>query len=333
MGRNQVYCCICGAPFLEAGQSTQESGDWLSHSLILTTGHRTNNSLQLDSYLPNPGQYACDLGSNPAGDSSARVLPLVANYDDNNRFFILELGCAVDAFSVPLEGGPLCLAVHKLCYQLSERFISSRMNTQHTLRRPSEDEISSTEKLWEVLYRRMPGSSLSPEYILPDPYEYHGGRGCRNVYWDVDDDPEDGQLLESDPMEISGLTESILGNLLRATSERPEGTETKTDDTSQQANQSSEFAHSQDWWCDALANKTLLPWLWDLNAELIREKQRDGSWDWELLVRKLSHVKLHESGDTTLSLPLGLRNRRRIWRCLEDGRVDDVAREMPTPRH
>ncbi|KAK7957248.1 uncharacterized protein PG986_006470 [Apiospora aurea] len=43
--------------------------------------------------------------------------------------------------------------------------------------------------------------------------------------------------------------------------------------------------YGQDWWCEALANKKRLPWLWDLDSEVVREKQRNGGhWDWELLV-------------------------------------------------
>ncbi|KAI1367758.1 hypothetical protein F5Y08DRAFT_41351 [Xylaria arbuscula] len=65
------------------------------------------------------------------------------------------------------------------------------------------------------------------------------------------------------------------------------------------------------------------------HTEFVRKKQQGRSWDWETLVRKLSQVNCHESSNTTLSLPLGLKNCRRIWRCLEEARVearvDDVA--------
>ncbi|KAI0965056.1 hypothetical protein F4678DRAFT_454043 [Xylaria arbuscula] len=332
MGRNQVYCSICGAPFLEASQCNNESDTWLSHGTVLTTGHRTNDGIQLDTYLPQPGQYACALGSESADGIQSHVLQLEASYDDCNRFPVPGLGTAVEAFSVPPEGGPLYLPLHKLCYQLAERFIDSRAEFQDITGVNPGDEISSIKQLWEVLYRRMPGSFLSSEYILPDPYEYYGGRGCRNVYWEPDDDPADGQLLESNPLNIAGLTESILGNLESATAERSKYTTPVTNSDSQHTREFSSKANSQDEWCSALANNQVFAWLWDLDAELIRKKQQDASWDWELLVRKLSDFKIHESHNTTLNLHLGLRNRRRIWRCLEDARVDDVAKRMLQPR-
>lgn len=59
----------------------------------------------------------------------------------------------------------------------------------------------------------------------------------------------------------------------------------------------------------------------------MREKQRAGDdhWNWERLVRALAQVAIHEPQDKTLELPLGLRNRRRIWRLLDEARPDDVA--------
>ncbi|KAJ2994822.1 hypothetical protein NUW58_g1448 [Xylaria curta] len=297
----------------------------------MTTGHREDGGVELDTYSPHPSQYAYGLGPNSAEDSKGNVLEFDANYDDHNRFEVPELGKPVEAFSVPLGGGPLYLPIHKLCYQLAERFIRSKAESRDISLVPSKDEIFSTEQLWEILYRRLPGSPFSSEYILPDPYEYYGGRGCRNVYWEPDDDPDDGQLLEADPVEIPRLTEFILENLQSPVPEKAKGTMTEANSEPQHIHQSSDIAHSQ-YWCDTLADKKGFPWLWDLDAELVRKKQEDGDWGWELLVHKLSQVKMHQASDATLNLPLGLRNRRRIWRCLEDARIDDVAREMRTPR-
>ncbi|KAI0802905.1 hypothetical protein GGR55DRAFT_402847 [Xylaria sp. FL0064] len=332
MGRNQVYCCICGAPFLESDQCDDQSDNWLSQVTILTTGRRTHNGVELSTYSVDTAQYAYALDSNSADVVPSHVLQFEASYDDHNRFPVTELGTAIEAFSVHPEGSPLYLAVHKLCYQLAERFIDSRAKPQGTFRMPPVGEISSVERLWEVLCRRLPGSFFPSQYILPDPYEYYGGRGCRNVYWEPDDDPGDAQLLESNPLEIPGLTESILGNLEPTTSERPKDSALETDGEPQHIAEFLVTAHSQDGCCEALANNQLFPWLWDLDTRLVRRKQQDASWDWDRLVRKLSQVKIHESHDATLSLPLGLKNRRRIWRCLEDARLDDVAKGILQPR-
>lgn len=86
-----------------------------------------------------------------------------------------------------------------------------------------------------------------------------------------------------------------------------------------------DYLRSQDWWLEALVNKEMFPWLWDLDVSVVRERQRAGRWNWELLARQLSQTKIHEPNDTSLRLPLPLRNRRRIWRLLEEARVDDIA--------
>lgn len=113
-------------------------------------------------------------------------------------------------------------------------------------------------------------------------------------------------------MEISGLTESILQNLEPAASDNSGGV-------------TRQFASHQDWCCEALVNQQMFPWLWDIDTNAVRKKQNAGRWNWELLVRQLSLKKIHEPHDTSIKLPLQLRNRRRIWRLLEEARVHDVA--------
>ncbi len=50
-------------------------------------------------------------------------------------------------------------------------------------------------------------------------------------------------------------------------------------------------------------------------------------WDWELLVRQLAQVEAFEEGNLMPSMPLGLRNRRRIWRLVDEARPGDVYDE------
>jgi len=139
-------------------------------------------------------------------------------------------------------------------------------------------------------------------------------------------------------MEIPNLTESILQNLVPMPADSPKGTTTDQiqESTSQEsppeaysnlqnADLNCDYSLSQDWWCDAFINKKMFPWLWDVDASIVREKQQAGRWNWELLARQLSHTKIHTPDDMSLRLPLPLRNRRRIWRLLEEARVDDIA--------
>lgn len=113
-------------------------------------------------------------------------------------------------------------------------------------------------------------------------------------------------------MEIPNLTETILQNIRPLES---------PDDFKRNDNYS---VQTQDWCCEALMYQSAVPWLWDLDNELIRKKQQEGDWNWKLLVIKLMKLDIHRPHDTSLDLPVGLRNRRRIWRCLDEARIDDT---------
>jgi hypothetical protein len=86
-------------------------------------------------------------------------------------------------------------------------------------------------------------------------------------------------------------------------------------------------------WRRFLFSGTLLPWLWDLNPSILTSQQSnnnppfnaDGAWDWELLVRQLAQVEVFEDGNIMADVQLGLRNRRRIWRLVDDARMGDSA--------
>lgn len=101
-------------------------------------------------------------------------------------------------------------------------------------------------------------------------------------------------------------------------------------------------------WKELLFHQQLLPWLWDLgqpetadypfhasvhgsltdeNADTsVQQSDNENLWDWELLVRQLAQLDSFEPGGVMESLPYALRNRRRIWRLLEEARRDDTNR-------
>lgn len=117
----------------------------------------------------------------------------------------------------------------------------------------------------------------------------------------------------------------------------------------------------QNMWKDLLkrapTSPDLLPWLWDLDIDLIEAKDAEASsngkeWNWELLTRQLSQgvdfgilpdiaPDMNPDADWTEStmtcngyhdffsnrVPVGLHNRRRIWQLLEEMFVGD---QLPT---
>lgn len=125
-------------------------------------------------------------------------------------------------------------------------------------------------------------------------------------------------------------------------------------------------------WRRALVTQDIFPWLWDIKRlirtdrgrahqvfpwlrdshrsenvshgldqegeglnieEYMRFKLLDNKWDWELLVRQWAQKDVFEPGTYRQDLHLALRNRRRIWRILEEMRLDDVEiiTEWPAP--
>ncbi|EFE38230.1 hypothetical protein TRV_07101 [Trichophyton verrucosum HKI 0517] len=88
-------------------------------------------------------------------------------------------------------------------------------------------------------------------------------------------------------------------------------------------------------WRDLLFRQQLLPWLWDLDPAILESQplqhsngqpsySKDDFWDWEQLVRKLAQVEAFEPGNSLENAPLRLRNRKRIWRLLDEGRRFDI---------
>ena len=88
-------------------------------------------------------------------------------------------------------------------------------------------------------------------------------------------------------------------------------------------------------WLDLLHSVDVLPWLYDIDLSQCREKNKETHngqhviWDWELLIRQLSQPEAFEPDrGFAAGAPLGVRNRRRIWRCLGDLDFEGGARAM-----
>ena len=82
----------------------------------------------------------------------------------------------------------------------------------------------------------------------------------------------------------------------------------------------------QIYWRLIFVDGRLLPFLWDLKlCQALQSEGDDISWNYELLVRQLAQVEYFESGK---NVPPGLRNRRRIWRLVEEMYVGDVRSDQ-----
>ena len=87
------------------------------------------------------------------------------------------------------------------------------------------------------------------------------------------------------------------------------------------------FDHHPHIWRQALS-EGYLPWLWDLDPAAIAQKEASKphgqEWNWELFVRQLAQINLYEPRAILVDLPMGLRNRRRIWRIIMNMLSEEV---------
>ncbi|KAG9565517.1 hypothetical protein KCU77_g7071, partial [Aureobasidium melanogenum] len=120
----QIYCDICGGPFLG------NDNTWLGQSIMLSTGHRTQNGIEIDEYYP---RHHLDtdfrLGEHLPEQANRVLLRFNSQYDPDTRtFYLLERRETVrpnvlnKSASRP-GGGSLYLPVHKACLELAEHFI------------------------------------------------------------------------------------------------------------------------------------------------------------------------------------------------------------------
>ncbi|KAK8050961.1 hypothetical protein PG993_002346 [Apiospora rasikravindrae] len=191
MPRSQIYCCICGGPFFEPSARDDESKDWLTRAVVLTTGHNTPDdaAIKLDTFRRHPSVPFPEL--HPA-HAQRCVLQFPAEYDERKGFPLVASGEYAIAMDIRLTGGHLYFPVHRQCSQLAQRLMDGRPVSRDTFQTQPGEEISSVKQLWELFLHRMPGSRS--QYILPEPHDYYGGSGCRNVYWNPNDgEPEYGE--------------------------------------------------------------------------------------------------------------------------------------------
>ena len=144
---------------------------------------------------------------------------------------------------------------------------------------------------------------------------------------------------ESDPFRIEGMTEAILQHLALLPQVSAPGsfpleqpilalpTEVQALillhlDPLSDLSPTCSYLLPPQFWLRALQTSSLFPWLWELDFPALIAKDQHkglgGTWDWESLVRRLAQRDIHVPGIHLEKLPLGLWNRRRIWRIVED---------------
>ena len=167
--------------------------------------------------------------------------------------------------------------------------------------------------------------ALSQWYRFPQMINNERGADCT-------------QHLEADPVDIPNLTKLILPHLQEVP---PEYRNTRLDPVSQLPRPQSlalecDYRKSPSIWREALMNG-YLPWLWDIDSistaymdackQIKGRRPIEGMWNWEMLVRQLAQRDLGEPNAVLGDLPMGFRNRVRIWRLIEDILSEEVPNE------
>ncbi|KAH0351019.1 hypothetical protein KCU81_g2389, partial [Aureobasidium melanogenum] len=311
----QIYCNICGGPFLGSEHT------WLGEAIILSTGHRTRNGTEIDDeYHPRHHLEAGFwLGEHLLGQANRVLLRFNSKYDpDTRNFYLLERketvspNVLIESASRP-RGGSLYLPVHKACLELAEKFIHAASTLERAATDTTSGKITSELQLWEVLCRRL--DQFEDDTIPKEPHHFYVPHTILTpMPWEREPDSDDDSdehlwahaLLMAGPLGIPNITESILENLETASDTEPESIK------------------SQDESYERLVNPRIFPWLWDLDTCSVYNKKSSGLWDWESLLCSLFQPDIHMHDNDSLHIPVSLRNRRRIWRILEAARVGDA---------
>ncbi|KAG8531131.1 uncharacterized protein KY384_004489 [Bacidia gigantensis] len=320
-----MFGTICGGPI--SGFERIKTRNWFCDCVLLT-GKRNHNGILSDIRYVD----AENLGG--------------------TNFFIHSTSEAVVACNPNVwspfvkDKPPLYFPSHVKCMVIAEEVIASHDSSERGQR-------SLMRHLWQVLEARW--KQLDP--LGRAPHKLHVSSGYYGAYkfQEMDWTPENGKegeakLFESNPVEIPSLNRAVLSHLNPLLSANPSSNDDPDEPTIKGLSQAisslppeiianitdqvtplnnpsltPNYILEPSYWHASLFSGTLLPYLWDISETEISEedgtavgfdKTADG-WDWELLAEQLAQTSIHERGKV-FHIPLGLRNRRRIWRLVED---------------
>ena len=316
-----AYCSICGAA-ISQGWPINEDKRWQQTAVLL---HKEDG--------PFPERRILELDArNIAGDM----------YELNDAAKSIFASSYIGPY--PGLRRPLYIPCHIQCLNIAKRAIFSK--------RPDP-----LHYLWLVLLSRnetpRPYIAQSHERRL-DPYRgcFINPNGHSARQW-IDQNVEEKEMHEADALDIPDMTPSIC-KYLEEISVSDLAKAEQTDGLPHLPQEITDLVWQHlcplsnppvactrlvppGQWHYALRDLKVLPWLWDIDTNVLDTKERtisvDRRWDWELLIRRLANrdtynVENNCDGDkhtTRLKvtrsiegLPPGLRNRRRIWNLAID---------------
>lgn len=291
-----TYCALCGGPI----EDPDLDRSWLSQAVLLHSSNEFPNTEIREFAARNKGGPYFELLKNAepitAFDKSSSIVP---------------------------SPRPLYIPCHEKCVSLAKRVMASHEAASHR----SVDE--SMRHMWLVLnslFEKASKDKFGPICNIYNAQAYGGIWRFQELVWQPGNDPElraESMLFEADPEDIPDLTELCLAQLQTISVAELDSAFMEPSELPQPTNLSLECTaqSSPDVWRESLV-RDHFPWLWDIEPDAVARKEASKppgqEWNWELLVRQLAQVTLHEPRAVLGDLPIGLRNRRRIWRLVED---------------
>ncbi|MCJ1485499.1 hypothetical protein MMC06_005673 [Schaereria dolodes] len=311
--RYPAYCSLCGGPFDNDFEAPVEYS-WL-RSICLLSAQKTYEPKQyLDERVTGEDQGQIEVSNHVDWiDATSFTKPILRGPTRT-----------VEAF-IPDIDGVIHYPLHSACLQIAQ------------LLRPLTFIHTAFDVQCQLVSSEVPASSLNwPNYFF-------GARYFHDEIWNPGSSSEAKQF-EADPIHVRNMTRSLLRYLrplgggseksrhydavlarklqqlpLELTDSILQGLQPFTD-PSLQCTRTLSSRH----WKEALLSGKLIPWLWDLDHEACRRVDKEASeasvhgWDWELFARMLAQTAIFEQGNMMEGVPLGLRNRRRIWRIAQE---------------
>lgn len=191
----QIYCHICGGPFLENNDT------WLGQAVVLSTGHQTQNAIEIDDFWPfDLDQNGYHLGGHESEEADRVLLRFNSVYDcDNGTFQLLEWNESVkpsipDHLSSHPRGGSLYVAVHNVCLQLADRFMDTASTMERAVTSTASGRITSELQLWEVLCRRV--DQFGRDTMANEPHNFFlPPHSHSSMPWEQEYDPGEFSFL------------------------------------------------------------------------------------------------------------------------------------------
>lgn len=312
---SNVFCAICGTAFWR-----HPCEEWAGKVVLLTE----HDSSELPPIAGWTAKHESKRG--------AQVLEWPAVITEGSRCQLVHGEASVNAYSDwDLSQN---FPVHEACLELAKQIIQVRSKNRDSTKKTHPRQVTSVSDLFEVLMARRSTWDWGITEKLDAPHNYYLPREyyVHNIYYDREClTKEEKDVLEADPLDIPDLVESLISCLQPLPQRSAELFLSVLDYLYPLKIDSSECTRllSPSIWKGMLLNGQIIPFLSDLDSTDFEQELLNCSCpaelDYERLVRQLTQVAPKLNMALLPDLSVGLRNRIRIWKLVQEMYVGDYG--------